>query len=697
MSLFLEILRGVLRLIGVGDHKDEKDEEASHGNTSRESRLSQSIFSSSSTDSANNGSTYVNSVERIYDVSSSSNSHRKYVFSSSHCPETFPSWLPPSSSSSTPSKPSPQAPSYSLNPSIGLPKPAPSSSTPSPLSSVTSASSFRTIRKEPPSSSTPSLSSSNPPATFKPTFTPASSNLIKIPEVQRSYYESSPSPSKNLQSFKPTLSPAYSNFIKMPEVQRSCYESSPSPSKNLPSFKPTLAPASSNVTGQQTEDNYVLVQKDAEPIYMIPKDIQDLIKKDMVPGVLKKPLSMSTYKDYFAALLYAEDFYIEKWSKFKLVDITLKLQKASVLDRRLQFTENDEKHNKTFVTFEIDSCCERRPFLLSRDFVFARPSGNKSEPFQGLIYRVARSTTVLVEFGDDFHAQHHSSCKYDVSFSFNRVCLKRAHQAIEAASNPSFKDYIFPDCDFRMRLSASSPSYSKILSFHGPPPYLIEGPLCVTKARWNENRQLSETGLFVQESVLEIYQSSQKHRVLICAPINSTCDLLTRSLKRHIPESDMFRANAAFREIDGVPTDILSSCVYKGECFSCPRLQELQNFRVILSTYVSSFRLCNEGIAAGHFSHIFLMDASSATEPEAMVALANLANKNTTVVVTGAPGNYPAWVRSDIARKNGLKDSYFKRLRERNPYSRLDPMFIKKLVSFESTEDKQSFDPFSFV
>jgi len=42
----------------------------------------------------------------------------------------------------------------------------------------------------------------------------------------------------------------------------------------------------------------------------------------------------------------------------------------------------------------------------------------------------------VVEFGEDFLLQHHSTRKYDVSFSFNRVCLKRAHQAIEAASDP---------------------------------------------------------------------------------------------------------------------------------------------------------------------------------------------------------------------------------------------------------------------
>ncbi|KAF2295956.1 hypothetical protein GH714_035366 [Hevea brasiliensis] len=603
MSLFLEILRCVLCC--VEDRRDENDDETYCVNTSWEPRVSRSIvpfnfraiFGSRSSNSAKNGSAYVNSVERIYDVSSSSKSYRNYVPISSHIPEASSSWLPQSpskeaaySSSPTPrtkppasssyqpqsvtrditsskpsllspapsisSKSSHQAPKLPLSsnqaqpliPEIPSSKPSPvsltaptsslkpspqapsTSSKPSPLFSVTTASSSKTNPKAPPSSLGPSASSSKPPPTFKPTLTPASAYVIK-------------------SSQKPPI----------PEFQKSYSEPSPSPSEPLPSFKPTLAPASSSVTSQQTKANYVLVQKGTSPIYMIPKDIKDLIKNDRVPGVLKKPLSMSTYKDYFAALLYAEDFYIEKWSEFKLENITLKLQQASIF-KLSYFTENHEKDNKTFVTFEIDSCREKRPFLLSRDFIFARPSGNKTEPFQGVIYRVVRSTTVLVEFGEDFYAQHHPSRRYDVSFSFNRVCLKRAHQAVEAASDPLFKS----------------------------------------------------------------------------------------------------------------------------EFFSCPRLQELRKYRVILSTYVSSFRLHNEGIAAGHFSHIFLVDASSATEPEAMVALANLANEKTAVIVTGAPGNHSGWVRSDIARKNGLMDSYFERLRKRNPYNRLDSMFITKLKAYMS-------------
>ncbi|XP_058006806.1 uncharacterized protein LOC110663959 [Hevea brasiliensis] len=518
------------------------------------------IFGSRSSNSANNGSTYVNSVARIYDVSNSSNSYRNYALISSHIPETSSSWLPQSSSkeatyssSPTPSRPkppasssyrpqsltrditsskpsllspaptissksSPQAPKLPLSsnqsqpliPEIPSSKPSPvsltaptssikpspqapsTSSKPSPLFSVTAASSSKPNPKAPPSSLGPSASSSKPPLTFKPTLTPASAYVIK-------------------SSQKPPT----------PEFQKSYSEPSPSPSEPLPSFKPTVAPASSSVTSQQTKANHVLVQKGTSPIYMIPKDIKDLIKKDKVPGVLKKPLSMSKYKDYFAALLYAEDFYIEKWSKFKLENITLKLQQVSIFKLSC-FTENHEKDNKTFVTFEIDSCRERRPFLLSRDFAFARPSGNKTEPFQGVLYRVVRSTTVLVEFSEDFYAQHHSSRRYDVSFSFNRVCLKRAHQAVEAASDPLFKSYIFPDCDFKKRLPASSTTccnykldaaqtsmVRQILAFQGPPPYLIEGPLCVTKAKRNECRQLSKTSLVIQQAVLEIYRSSQ--------------------------------------------------------------------------------------------------------------------------------------------------------------------------------------------
>ncbi|KAJ4838865.1 hypothetical protein Tsubulata_010901, partial [Turnera subulata] len=586
-----------------------------------------------------------------------------------------------------PSKPSPKAaqtpppakPSPKAAPSPPLAKPSPKAapSPPNPLPSKPSSSFL-----QPTTNPLPSPSSAK--ASLLPLRSPTSSP-------------------KPLPSFITTLRPTLDSGDQQTKASYMSPSSSPKP---LPSFKPTLQPTLDS-GGQQTKASYMWVEKGAMPIYVIPKDIKELIKKDKIPEILKKPLTPSTYRDYFAALLYAEDFYIEKWSEFELKDITLKLQEAAISKKLGREKDSSYKEdNKTFVAFELDSAREKRPFILSRDFVFVKPSERKAEPFQGIVYRVVKSTQVLVEFGEDFHRQYYSACRYDVSFSFNRVCLKRAHQAIEAASHPSFRKLLFPDYFSRNSIPAPSlftfcnhtldanqkAAIRQILSCKGPAPYLVEGPLCVTDGTTRRSpKVLSRTGLAIEEAVIQIYQSSAKNRILLCTPINSTCDVLMRSLKKSIPEPQIFRANAAFREIDGVPIDILASCPIEGECFACPSLQELRKYRVILSTFISSFRLHNEGIAAGHFTHIFLVDASSATEPEVMVPLAHLAIEETNVIVSGAPGNRSGWVRSDIARYNGLRVSYFERLRESVPYKNLDPMFIRQLDDPPPKSDENAY------
>ncbi|KAK4594673.1 hypothetical protein RGQ29_018386 [Quercus rubra] len=536
------------------------------------------------------------------------------------------------------------------------------------------------------SSSNLSQSSSKPPP-FSSSPSPSS---LKTPVDSSTSYASSSS-----TSYKPPQSsPSGVPYSSKPPP--SSYGPSPSSTKQPPAFKPILHAAPNEVTNEEGKTTYAWEK--GEAIYAIPEDIKGLVKRDIAPQVLKQPLSPSTYKAYFAALLYAEDYYLEKWSNFLLENVTLKLEEAALHKKSKKSKHSKgsgEEDDKIFVEFEIDSIPEKRPFLLSRDMVYARPSDKTVEPFQGFIYRVVKSKCVLVEFGEDFHSQHHPNRKYDISFSFNRVCLKRAHRAVEAALDPSSHNFLFPECVPRKNIlnppallntyykldTNESNAVRRILSFQGSPPYLLAGPLIGTNApRYVPEQKVSaRTGVVLCEAVIEIYKTSQENRILICAPINRTCDVLMRSLREVIPESDMFRANAAFREIDEVPIDILRSCPVKDECFACPPLQKLRKFKIILSTFVSSFRLHNEGIAAGHFSHIFLVDASSTTEPEATIALANFANQNTSVIVTGEPGNHSGWIRSNIARKYGLGKSYFERLREVGPYQIPNPMFITEL------------------
>lgn len=319
---------------------------------------------------------------------------------------------------------------------------------------------------------------------------------------------------------------------------------------------------------------------------------------------------------------------------------------------------------------------------------------------QGSINRVVKSNLVLVEFQEEFYSHHRSESTYDISFSISGVCLKRAHQAVYDLSHSSFENFVFPDFNSPRKTIISSPTMKmsshkqldpdmssavrQILSIRGYPPYLVSGPRCVCEKKTSSHKpKPSKTGLVIQEAVIQIHKTMPTSRILICAPYNSACDVLMRGLIKAIPKSDMFRVNATFREKEEVPGDILPSCLYIKDCFSCPSYEELSSFRVIFSTFITSFRLRNAGLSTGHFSHIFMVDASFATEPDSMVPLSNFADDNTTVVVSGDPRIYPRFVRSDIARKKGLKVSYFERLLEIcRPYEEsLSPSFITELNS----------------
>lgn len=301
-----------------------------------------------------------------------------------------------------------------------------------------------------------------------------------------------------------------------------------------------------------------------------------------------------------------------------------------------------------------------------------------------------KSSRILTEFGNDFLSHHSPSYKYDVSFSFNRTCLKRCHEAVtKAALDPSFHDVLFPSrhprtaeisppsttSPSRRRLGADQVSaIHNILRLKGPPPYLINGPASVSR----EN-SLSKVGTTITEAIFQIYFHMNTSRILVSSPKNHTCDALISCLNERIPDSDLFRANASFREVEDVQDDVLPLCSHDGECFSSPSLSDLHEFRVIASTFMTCFRLRNSGISPGYFSHIFMVDASSATEPDTMVALANFATDETAVVITGSRTRHADRVRSDMARKNGLKRSYFRRLMESEPYSSNDPLCVCNL------------------
>lgn len=77
----------------------------------------------------------------------------------------------------------------------------------------------------------------------------------------------------------------------------------------------------------------------------------------------------------------------QKWSGFELENVVVELQAASIYrksrNKQQQLWDNDEdEENKLFAAFKFNCIPERRPFILSRDFVFAKPTGRNVDPFQ---------------------------------------------------------------------------------------------------------------------------------------------------------------------------------------------------------------------------------------------------------------------------------------------------------------------------
>ncbi|KAJ4974747.1 hypothetical protein NE237_007921 [Protea cynaroides] len=135
---------------------------------------------------------------------------------------------------------------------------------------------------------------------------------------------------------------------KPPSSINQCQSSSGSPASisKLPTSSSNLSPSSSLLGPQNTAGSFTPTKPPSSinqcqsssgspaSISKLPTSSSNLSPSssllDIVPEVLKKPVSPSTYRDYFAALLYAEDFYTERWSNFCLTNVNLELHQASI-------------------------------------------------------------------------------------------------------------------------------------------------------------------------------------------------------------------------------------------------------------------------------------------------------------------------------------------------------------------------------
>ncbi|TFK49277.1 hypothetical protein OE88DRAFT_1646340 [Heliocybe sulcata] len=222
---------------------------------------------------------------------------------------------------------------------------------------------------------------------------------------------------------------------------------------------------------------------------------------------------------------------------------------------------------------------------------------------------------VEVTMPSDFNLYNGSV--FDIAFRLNHLPYRRMHEAV--VSTPRPERLLFPKAE---------PGSGK-------------------------------TTVLVQ-AVRQLLLRSQTSRVLMCTPNNRAADTLTLKLMQAgLTPEVLLRLNVVSRPIeDLLSEDLKLFCRVKNDDLFCKAsVEELLDYRVVVSTCVSGGIISNLGVEKGHFSHIFTDEAGQCIEPESMIPILSLADSNTNVVLAGDPRQLgPSSVSGELlgqAHENG--------------------------------------------
>ncbi|XP_023243874.1 RNA helicase Mov10l1-like [Centruroides sculpturatus] len=425
---------------------------------------------------------------------------------------------------------------------------------------------------------------------------------------------------------------------------------------------------------------------------------------------LTEELSVTNYKEKFHTLLYLEE-----------IQMNIDMKDFSMDQVCFQPC-------KDYLTLEVPGLAENRPSLLIGDRITASDPVEKSNPvYEGFIHEIHKEK-IFVKFNSIFHSKYNGE-SYDVDFHFNRLPMRRCHQAIEEALNLP-ENVLFPNkivCKtpqvHLVEVEASTPAIfhtqkeesekkeeSEFNKYKNAnffpcnrnatfccPVVKMEVQLPNNRKsvtiKWH-NKSLNDrqkiavkrvldgtcrpmpyvifgppgTGktMTVVECIIQIFGRVNSSRILACTPSNSAADLIVQRLA----ESNLFTEADlvrlnAFHISDEVLPDLI-----KPFCKKVDDMSTISRYRIIVCTCITAGNFYSLGLRVDHFTHLFLDEAGQATEPESMLAIELVATGNGQVVLAGDPQQLGPVIRSSHSKENGLKVSFLERIMALSLYQR---------------------------
>ncbi|XP_054912271.1 RNA helicase Mov10l1 [Poeciliopsis prolifica] len=441
------------------------------------------------------------------------------------------------------------------------------------------------------------------------------------------------------------------------------------------------------------------------PSFPVPKALRDCVEsqKDIlaVHPCLGEALSPSNMYSRFSTLLWLEELNSER-----------ELREFSISGALL-------RKGGTYLHLEVLGLAEGRPSLNIGDRVLLKKLQSDGLEMECISYVTEiNDENVSLRVNSNFHHSYLGE-PLDVEFTYNRLTTRRCHNALELTKH--FGEILFPSrvtpqthlwtgewmdenppaengdalsacVDMKSKATqtkdkgkqTSKPMPRKGQLFNPdlnpcqkeavkrileaecrPLPYVLFGPPGTGKT------------ITLIEIILQVYHFLPSSRVLVCTPSNSAADLICVRLHHSgfLHTASLARVNASSRETESIP-EVLQPYSRAGE-----DIRHAAFHRIVVSTCSSAGMFHNIGIPEGHFTHVFLDEAGQATEPESLIPISLISERDGQIVLAGDPCQLGPIVKSNLAMAFGLGMSLLERLMSNPLYTKQDWGYNPKLVT----------------
>ena len=172
----------------------------------------------------------------------------------------------------------------------------------------------------------------------------------------------------------------------------------------------------------------------------------------------------------------------------------------------------------------------------------------------------------------------------------------------------------------------------------------------------------------VCESIYQILRHDESSKILVCAPSDAACDVITKRLLHMLPKTkNIVRVHWWSRSIDSIPPVLLScSPINDSGAFIIPPKEELMDACVVVCQCFVAGCLHTGGNSENnwlqrHFTHAFIDESSQSFEFESLIPLINVGTQ-CSIILSGDPKQLGPTTRSTFAARHGLCMSLQERL-----------------------------------